>query len=238
MTSQLCCCAVFSHVHLFKTLWTVARRAPLSTGFSRQEYWSGLPFPPPRDLPDPGMETIVSCDSWTGRQILYLLSHLGSPLKFCSAQITFICRIPASSQMSSEGRCSEQQMVVMKVMFCYPFPIFGGFQEYFIVPLILSWMRGVVVTCRNPAYLGSSDFGKLSTSDFNINIRGLQAPALKRQHHLPGKVWLSLPLPRTAMDVRGHGGAVSGNGRQGAGAAHSQNRLPRKTPGAFLSNPS
>ena len=38
------------------TLWTVARQAPLSMGFSRQEYWSGLPFPPPGDLPDPGIK--------------------------------------------------------------------------------------------------------------------------------------------------------------------------------------
>ena len=43
----------FSHVQLFVTLWTVARQAPLSMGFSRQEHWSGLPFPPPGDLPDP-----------------------------------------------------------------------------------------------------------------------------------------------------------------------------------------
>ena len=40
----------------FTIPWTVTRQAPLSTGFSRQEYWSGLPFPPPGDLPDPGME--------------------------------------------------------------------------------------------------------------------------------------------------------------------------------------
>ena len=38
------------------TLWTVAPQAPLSLGFSRQEYWSGLPFPPPGDLPDPEFE--------------------------------------------------------------------------------------------------------------------------------------------------------------------------------------
>ena len=42
----------FSHVHLFVTLWTVTSQAPLSVGFSRQEYWSGLPCPPSRDLPD------------------------------------------------------------------------------------------------------------------------------------------------------------------------------------------
>ena len=45
-----------SHVHLFGTLWTVSRQAPLFVEFSRQEYWSGLPFPSPRDLPDPGIE--------------------------------------------------------------------------------------------------------------------------------------------------------------------------------------
>ena len=38
------------------TLWTVARQVPLSVGFSRQEYWSGLPFPSPGDLPNPGIE--------------------------------------------------------------------------------------------------------------------------------------------------------------------------------------
>ena len=45
-----------SHVQLFATLWTVAYQASLSMGFSRQEYWSGLPFPSPGDLPDPGIE--------------------------------------------------------------------------------------------------------------------------------------------------------------------------------------
>ena len=45
-----------SHVRLFVTPWTVASQAPLSMGFSRQEYWSGLPFPSPGDLPDRGIE--------------------------------------------------------------------------------------------------------------------------------------------------------------------------------------
>ena len=46
----------FSHVQLYATLWTVARQAPLSMGFSKQEYWSGLPCPPPGDLPNLGIE--------------------------------------------------------------------------------------------------------------------------------------------------------------------------------------
>jgi len=45
-----------SRVWLFAISWTVAFQAPLSMGFSRQEYWSELPFPPPGDLPDPGIE--------------------------------------------------------------------------------------------------------------------------------------------------------------------------------------
>ena len=53
-----------SHVRLCVAVWTVARQAPLSMGFSRQEYWSGLPCPPPGDLPDPGIEptSLVSAE--------------------------------------------------------------------------------------------------------------------------------------------------------------------------------
>ena len=56
-----------SHVQLFVNPWTVACQAPRSMGFSRQEYWSGLPFPSPRDLPNPGDNPhLLHC-----RQILY-----------------------------------------------------------------------------------------------------------------------------------------------------------------------
>ena len=57
------CYAMLSHfnpVQLCATLWTVARQAPLSLGFSRQEYWSGLPFPSAGGLPDPGIEPASS----------------------------------------------------------------------------------------------------------------------------------------------------------------------------------
>ena len=47
---------LLSHVRFFAAPWTVACQGPLSMGFSRQEYWSGLPFPPPWDLPGPGTE--------------------------------------------------------------------------------------------------------------------------------------------------------------------------------------
>ena len=56
---SLCACSL-SRVLLFATPWTVAHQAPLSLGFSRQEYWSGLPFPTPGDPPDPGIEPTSS----------------------------------------------------------------------------------------------------------------------------------------------------------------------------------
>ena len=62
---------------LFAILSTMAHQAPLSMGFSRQGYWSGLPFPSLGDLHDPGIEP-ASPVSPTLRQILYLLTHWGS----------------------------------------------------------------------------------------------------------------------------------------------------------------
>ena len=68
----------FSHVQLFMTPWTVAHQAPLSVGFSRQEYWSGLPFPSPGDLPNPGIEPESTASPALQMDSL-LLSHWGSP---------------------------------------------------------------------------------------------------------------------------------------------------------------
>ena len=47
-----------SRVQLFETPWSVAHKAPFSMEFSRQEYWTGLPYPSPGDLPDPGIEPV------------------------------------------------------------------------------------------------------------------------------------------------------------------------------------
>ena len=56
LSSVRVCAQLLSRVWLLVTPWTVARQAPLSMGFSGQEYWNGLPCPPPEDLPDPGVE--------------------------------------------------------------------------------------------------------------------------------------------------------------------------------------
>ena len=84
------CAQWLSRVQLFATLWTVAHQAPLSMGFFRQEYWSGLPFPPLGDLPDPGITPVFP--ALAGDSLL--LSHQGSaalsPLrrKFSTANLS------------------------------------------------------------------------------------------------------------------------------------------------------
>ena len=74
-------CVVLSHfscVRLCVTPWTAACQAPLSMGFSRQNYWSGLPCPPPGDLPDSGIKSAASAPP--ALQVDSLpLSHQGSP---------------------------------------------------------------------------------------------------------------------------------------------------------------
>ena len=56
ISQHMCELSSFSHIQLFATAWTTACQSPLSMGFSRHEYWSGLPFPPLGNPPDPGME--------------------------------------------------------------------------------------------------------------------------------------------------------------------------------------
>ena len=74
MLSRLSC------VQLFATLWAVAHQAPLFMGFYRQEYWSGLPCPPPGNLPHPGMEPRSPASPALQVDPL-LLSHQGSLFK-------------------------------------------------------------------------------------------------------------------------------------------------------------
>ena len=77
-----CMLSCFGCVQLFATLWTVARQAPLSTGFSRPEYWSGLPCPSPGDLPDrPRNWTAVSYVFCAGGEF-FPTKPPGEPISF------------------------------------------------------------------------------------------------------------------------------------------------------------
>ena len=77
----MCMLSCFSHVLLFATLWTVTCQVPVSMRYSREEYWSGLPCPPPRDLPNPGMEPMsLVCLALQAYSLL--LNHQGSPYMY------------------------------------------------------------------------------------------------------------------------------------------------------------
>ena len=91
---------MFSRVRLFVTLWIAAHQAPLSMGFSRQEYWDGLPCPPP-DLSDPGIEPktpALQADS-------LLLRHWGS--RHPSSVITKVLSHPQISTLLEQVSSSQ-----------------------------------------------------------------------------------------------------------------------------------
>ena len=88
-----------SSVQLFVTLWTVAHQAPPSMGFSRQEYWSGLPFPSSEDLPDPGIKPrspILQADALTSEPP-------GKPLidnvRYYYLTCSLLCLLSSSTRM-------------------------------------------------------------------------------------------------------------------------------------------
>ena len=82
----------WSHVRLFATQWTVAYQAPPSMEYSRQEYWSGLPFPSPGDLPDPGIKP-----GSPALQADYLPSELKVPSSLIRDQTCALCIASAES---------------------------------------------------------------------------------------------------------------------------------------------
>ena len=75
------------------TLWTIARQAPLSMGFSRQEYWSGLPFPPPRYIPNPGIE--IASPALAGEFLT--VAPPGKPLSIYMYITESVCCIPKTN---------------------------------------------------------------------------------------------------------------------------------------------
>ena len=87
-TTELPVCVQFlSHVQLFVTPWTVACKAPLPMGFSRQEYWSGLPFPPAVNLPDPGIEYPVLAESSALARRFFTTEPPGTPFRWDLGEI-------------------------------------------------------------------------------------------------------------------------------------------------------
>ena len=109
-------CNSMSHAHtlscvrLFATPWTTAHQVPLSMEFSRQEYWSGLPFPTPGDLPDPRIEPISCADSLP-------LASLGEGRVF-----TPVFWLGESHGLYSPCHRKELDMTFMSLHFTWEFP--------------------------------------------------------------------------------------------------------------------
>ena len=83
--THVCVLSCFSRVWLSETSWTVTRQAHPSMGFSRQEYWSELPCPPPGDLPDPGIECLLRFLHW--QEGLLPIAPPGNSLMDPSAEV-------------------------------------------------------------------------------------------------------------------------------------------------------
>ena len=123
MTSYLCICRMLSCVQLLATFWTVAREAPLSTGFSRQEQWSGLPCPPPGDLLTQGSNPSLPCllrwqagslplDPRGGPTQVYVYAY---NIKWCDVQATCDAKTRRSwSRTEKEPHVLSGQLVFDK----------------------------------------------------------------------------------------------------------------------------
>jgi len=96
---------VFSDVQVFATPLTIAHQAPLSMGYSRHKYWSGLPFPSPGDLPNPGIKPTSSMSSAIQADSLPL-NHLGSPIS--QTEKNKYCKISPASGIK-KGRKGKRK---------------------------------------------------------------------------------------------------------------------------------
>ena len=112
----VCVFSCFSNVWLLATLWTVAHQAPLSIGFFRQEYCSGLPCPPPGGLPDPEMEPVsptysaLAGETFTTRAIIY--TQPNKLWKWCTQYATKFAKLSSghrTGKVSFHSNPKERQ---------------------------------------------------------------------------------------------------------------------------------
>ena len=115
---------LLSHVWLFATPWTVARQALLSMGFSKQEYWIGLPFPSPGDLPDRGIRTPPRDWTWVS----------------CVAGGFFIVWATGKVQGNHSVVCAFSSVITFWLLQIYIRPIFRLYSHSLNLPVVsISW---------------------------------------------------------------------------------------------------
>ena len=121
------CMCMLSHVELCTPLWTVVLQAPLSMGFSRQEYWSGLPCPPPGGFLDPGIELVYLTSALAGRFFTTItpgnpgsLAAAATSLQSCPALCDPIDSSPPGSPVPGILKVKPLEWVsVPQIPFCY-----------------------------------------------------------------------------------------------------------------------
>ena len=108
----------FTRVRLLVTLWTVVCWAPLSKGFSRQEYWRGLPCPPPGDLPDPGIkpESPVLAGDFFTTSAAWEAGGI-SPKSSCQG---VTCRLEVSAGPKASGGAQAPVQPLLSTRFLIP----------------------------------------------------------------------------------------------------------------------
>ena len=147
---------------LLVTPWTMACQAPLSMGFSRQEYWSGLPCPAPGDLPNPGIRPIVSYTSCNGRQVLYHWHHLFYSIHSNHIEIF---TIPQSEALSYVPSLTHASLTTLN---------FSLFLSHKLYHTSLPWHMPLLLLCfspdRPPSSFQSHSTGKPSLT----HPRGMQ----------------------------------------------------------------
>ena len=166
------CVKLLSRVQLFATPWTVAHQAPLSMGFSKQEYWSGLSHPPPRDLPDPGTEPAtpaspaLQVDSLPseppGRAVVVQFAQLCPTL--CHPMDCSIPGFPVHHQLPelTQTHVHESVMPSNHLILCHPLLLLTS-----IFPSIRIFSNETAILIRWPSYWSFS----FSISPFNEYLR-------------------------------------------------------------------
>ena len=179
---------LLSCVRLFATPWTVAYTAPLSMGFSRQEYWSGLPFPSPGDLPNPGIEPrspTLQADALSSEppgKPVWSIWHLTAKWCLCffnmlsSFVVAFLSRSKCLLISWLISQSSDFGTQENKIFHCFHF-----------CPINLSWSDGT--KCHDLSFLNVEFKANLFTLLFHIRQETLQF--LFTSCHYNGIIYIS-----------------------------------------------
>ena len=120
----MCVLSCFIHVQLFVTPWTVARQAPVSMGFSRQEYWSGLPCPPPGNLLNPGIKpTLIggfftASSIWENNLLRYLYNQQRKEyhcIRYQNQGKNLVFSPPSDPCLLNHQKCNINTQLLLKV---------------------------------------------------------------------------------------------------------------------------